>query len=117
MVCEEILRGPQVTANGFVREGRVTMLGTVDSIMYPGTDQFQRFQYPSALPAAELARIDDLATRLVQGVGQRFDSQFDRPWRPGEPRASRLVFIGDHLDAAMLRRELQASLDAAATAA
>ncbi|WP_342130844.1 cobalamin biosynthesis protein CobW [Hydrogenophaga sp. OTU3427] len=54
---------------------------------------------------------------LVQGVGQRFDSQFDRPWRPGEPRASRLVFIGDHLDAAMLRRELQASLDAAATAA
>jgi len=69
MVCEEILRGPQVTANGFVRQGRVTMLGTVDSIMYPGTDQFQRFQYPSTLPDAELARIDDLATRLVQGVG------------------------------------------------
>jgi hypothetical protein len=68
MVCEEILRGPQVTANGFVREGRVTMLGTVDSIMYPGTDQFQRFQYPSSLPAADLARIDALATRLVEGM-------------------------------------------------
>ena len=69
MVCEEILRGPQVTANGMVRDGRVTMLGTVDSIMYPGTDQFQRFQYPSRLPAAVLGRIDALAVRVAQGLG------------------------------------------------
>ena len=69
MVCEEILRGPQVTANGFVRDGRVTLLGTVDSIMYPGTDHFQRFQYPSSMPAETLARIDALAERLLPGVG------------------------------------------------
>ena len=69
LVCEEILRGPQVTANGFVRDGRVTMLGTVDSIMYPGTDQFQRFQYPSSLDAATLARVDALAVRLLEGLG------------------------------------------------
>src|SRR5687767_4828818 len=43
MVCEEVIRGRQVTANGYAQAGRVTMLGTVDSIMYPGTDQFQRF--------------------------------------------------------------------------
>jgi hypothetical protein len=71
MVCEEILRGRQVTANGFARGGRVTMMGTVDSIMYPGTDQFQRFQYPSSLPAADLRRIDALATRLIEGIGFR----------------------------------------------
>lgn len=69
MVCEEILPGPQVTANGFVRDGRVTMIGTVDSVMYPGTDQFQRFQYPSELPGEVLARVDELAGRLVRGVG------------------------------------------------
>jgi hypothetical protein len=69
MVAEEVAAGRQVTANGYVREGRVTMLGTVDSIMYPGTDQFQRFQYPSSLPAADLARIDALAARLVSGLG------------------------------------------------
>jgi ATP-grasp domain len=69
MVCEEILRGRQVTANGMVREGRVTMLGTVDSIMYPGTDHFQRFQYPSSLPAEALARVDALAVRLAEGLG------------------------------------------------
>jgi hypothetical protein len=69
MVCEEILPGRQVTANGFVRNGEVTMMGTVDSMMYPGTDQFQRFQYPSSLPAGALRRVDELAERLVKGVG------------------------------------------------
>jgi hypothetical protein len=69
MVCEELIPGRQVTANGFVRDGRVTMLGTVDSVMYPGTDQFQRFQYPSALPPAVLERVDALAVRLVEGLG------------------------------------------------
>ena len=71
MVCERILHGPQVTANGFARDGKVTMVGTVDSIMYPGTDQFQRFQYPSSLPAEQLARIDRLAVRLIEGLGFR----------------------------------------------
>ena len=69
MVCEGLLHGRQVTANGFARGGRVTMLGTVDSIMYPGTDQFQRFQYPSSLPAGTLAAVDALAARLVEGIG------------------------------------------------
>ena len=69
MVAEEIVHGRQVTANGFVHAGRVTMVGTVDSIMYPGTDHFQRFQYPSSLPAEQLARVDALAVRLVEGLG------------------------------------------------
>ena len=71
MVCEEIARGRQVTANGYARDGRVTMLGTVDSVMYPGTDQFQRFQYPSTLPPGDLARVDALAVRLIEGMGFR----------------------------------------------
>jgi len=71
MVAEEILHGRQVTANGFARDGKVTMIGTVDSIMYPGTDQFNRFQYPSALTAAELARIDEVAVRALEGAGFR----------------------------------------------
>jgi len=31
---------------------------------------------------------------LVQGVGSRFRHQFDRAWKPGEARLSRLVVIG-----------------------
>ena len=69
MVCEEILPGRQVTVNGFVRDGAVTMMGTVDSVMYAGTDHFQRFEYPSTLPAHSLAHVEELAARLVKGVG------------------------------------------------
>jgi cobalamin biosynthesis protein CobW len=56
-----------------------------------------------ALPGAALRLV-------VQGVGQRFDSHFDRPWRADEARQTRLVFIGDHLDAAALQTELRAAL-------
>jgi ATP-grasp domain-containing protein len=89
MVCEEIAHGRQVTANGYVREGRVTMLGTVDSVMYPGTDHFQRFQYPSALPAERLEAVDALAARLVAGLGLRhgmFNVEMRVDPHTGQPR-------------------------------
>ena len=35
---------------------------------------------------------------VVQGVGRRIDSYFDRPWEPEEKRATELVVIGAHLD-------------------
>jgi cobalamin biosynthesis protein CobW len=47
---------------------------------------------------------------VMQGVGQRFDSHFDRAWRADESRATRLVLIGDHLDRDTLQRELQSAL-------
>jgi hypothetical protein len=91
MVAEELLHGRQVTANGYVRGGRVTMLGTVDSVMYPGTDQFQRFQYPSSLPEDDLARIDALATRLLDGIGFR-DGMFNVEMRI-DPKNGRVRVI------------------------
>ena len=69
LIAEEIVDGAQVTVNGFARDGRVTMLGVVDSLMYPGTDQFQRFQYPSALPSAWQAGAEDAARRALAAVG------------------------------------------------
>ncbi|WP_263263718.1 cobalamin biosynthesis protein CobW [Pseudomonas sp. RIT-PI-S] len=47
---------------------------------------------------------------LVQGVGSRFDRHFDRPWGAGEERVSRLVLIGQALDEAALREELNHAL-------
>jgi len=35
---------------------------------------------------------------LVQAVGARVRHQFDRPWRPDEPRLGRLVVIAEHDD-------------------
>ena len=42
---------------------------------------------------------------LIQGVGQRIQSHFDRPWRADEARQGRLVVIGEKgLDADGIRR-------------
>ena len=62
-----------------------------------------------ALPGAAMRLV-------VQGVGSRFDSYFDRPWRAGEARRSRLVLIGAGLDAAVLQAELDRDLAAVAAA-
>ncbi|MBF2098730.1 MAG: cobalamin biosynthesis protein CobW [Gloeomargaritaceae cyanobacterium C42_A2020_066] len=45
---------------------------------------------------------------VVQGVGQRLTTHFDRPWHPQESRQTRLVFIGRQLDAARITQGLQA---------
>ncbi|QHE86593.1 cobalamin biosynthesis protein CobW [Hydrogenophaga sp. BPS33] len=63
-----------------------------------------------ALPGAAMRLV-------VQGVGARFDSHFDRPWRADEARATRLVLIGDHLDAVALQQEVQSALLADTAAA
>ena len=53
---------------------------------------------------------------VVQGVGTRFDSYFDRAWRADETRQSRLVLIGVGLDAAVLQAELALALSASVAA-
>jgi cobalamin biosynthesis protein CobW len=50
---------------------------------------------------------------VVQGVGARFDSYFDRAWEGDEPRRTELVFIGSHLE----REALTSTLLNAARAA
>jgi len=43
--------------------------------------------------------VPNKAMRLVvQGVGNRFDTFYDRSWQPSEPHQTRLVFIGRSLD-------------------
>ncbi|HMJ09789.1 MAG TPA: GTP-binding protein, partial [Polyangiaceae bacterium] len=57
--------------------------------------------------AKGFAAVSDKPMRLVvQGVGQRFESYFDRPWQPQEARATELVLIGAHLDRERITRTL-----------
>jgi len=74
VVGEEILDGVQVNVDGFACHGRIRVLGIVDEVMYPGTQHFLRFEYPSRLPAEVQARITALTRRLMQGIG--FDHGF-----------------------------------------
>ncbi|WP_423909643.1 cobalamin biosynthesis protein CobW [Candidatus Spongiihabitans sp.] len=48
--------------------------------------------------------------QVLQGVGQRIDQYFDRPWNSDEPRQSKIVMIGKDLSEGELRTALQAAV-------
>ncbi len=49
--------------------------------------------------------VPNKSMRLVlQGVGDRFEQFYDRPWQPEEPRQTRLVFIGRAIDSEAIER-------------
>lgn len=69
VIVEELLQGLQVTVEGYVAGGEIQVIGVVDSIMYPGTRSFQRFEYPSALPSSVQRRMADIAQKVMAGIG------------------------------------------------
>jgi hypothetical protein len=68
-LAEELLDGLEVTLEGYVHRGRVTTIGVTDSVMYPGTISFERFEYPSRLSEERQAELAGLAERLVLAHG------------------------------------------------
>jgi biotin carboxylase len=72
MIAEEVLAGVQVNVDGFVHDGNITILGFIDEVMYPGTQAFMRFEYPSRLPPAVLRRMESLTRALMRGMGFDF---------------------------------------------
>jgi biotin carboxylase len=69
MMLEEPVHGEQYCLDGIVRHGQTQALGVVDAIMYPGTQAFMRFDYPSRLPDDVQAKALDVASRFLQAVG------------------------------------------------
>ncbi len=68
LIAEEVIHGVQVNLDGFMHNGKITILGIVDEVMYPGTQAFLRFEYPSRLPADVLERMRALAEKLFTGI-------------------------------------------------
>lgn len=68
-LAEELLSGDQVTVEGYVHRGCVEILGIVDSVMYPGTKSFARFEYPSRLTPTVQARLEDVVRRIIPRHG------------------------------------------------
>jgi len=73
-LAEELLHGEEVTLEGYCRGGRVTAIGVTDSVKYPGTNSFERFEYPSRLSPERQAELAELAERVVPALG--FDDGF-----------------------------------------
>ena len=66
-------------------------------------------QGPDILRAKGILDVKGEDKRLVfQAVHMILDGELQRPWKPDEPRYSRMVFIGRNLDEAALRRGLEA---------
>jgi hypothetical protein len=73
-LAEELLSGDEVTLEGYVTGGRVTTIGVTDSVKYPGTLSFERFEYPSRLPDERQAELAFVASRVLPALG--FDGGF-----------------------------------------
>jgi ATP-grasp domain len=73
-LAEELLSGHEVTVEGYSHLGRVTAIGVTDSVKYPGTNSFERFEYPSFLPAERQAELAEIVGRLLPALG--FDDGF-----------------------------------------
>ncbi len=68
-IVEELVEGEEVTLEGYVHDGRVTVIGVTDSVKYAGTNSFERFEFPSALPADRLSELAGVAARLLPALG------------------------------------------------
>lgn len=68
-VGEELMDGLQVTLDGYLYEKEVMICGIVDSVMFPGTNIFERFEYPSRLPETIQQRMQSIVKKLMQGFG------------------------------------------------
>jgi biotin carboxylase len=69
LLAEGLLEGFQTTLDGYVQDGKVRAMGGVDSIMFPGTIAFERFEYPSSLPQAVQKRMEEIAGKVIPALG------------------------------------------------
>jgi hypothetical protein len=68
-VAEEAATGVQLTVEGYTTDDELHVYGVVESVNYPGTSSFLRYQYPARLPEDVTERLTDIAKRIVRGVG------------------------------------------------
>jgi len=71
-LAEEAVTGRQVTVEGFSYAGDPRPYGIIDSICYPDTTSFLRFQYPSRVPEGVAQRLVDISRRVMKQIGLRW---------------------------------------------
>ncbi|MFN3521080.1 MAG: CobW family GTP-binding protein [Phenylobacterium sp.] len=98
-VAEAGIRGISLTLDKPIDGGRVTQW--LNNVL--------QAQGPDILRAKGILDVAGENRRLVfQAVHMILEGDFQREWREGEPRYSRLVFIGRNLDEAALRQGFEA---------
>jgi hypothetical protein len=88
-LAEELLHGDLVTVEGWVCDGRVGILGIVDSGLDPRTRSFVRFDYPSALPGPVQEELADVTRRVILELGlERSLFNIEMTWDAARGRAA-----------------------------
>ena len=67
-LAEEQVSGRQVTVEGYVYRGDPRPYGIVDSVPYPGTTSFLRYQYPSTLPNEVADSMVETSRRVMRQI-------------------------------------------------
>ena len=78
-IAEEPISGEQCTLEGYVIDGEVHTHGVIDSMSYPNSSVFHRYQYPSRLPESIKERMMTDARKVLQHIGydnQAFNIEF-----------------------------------------
>ncbi len=68
-LAEERVTGRQVTVEGYSFNGEARPYGIIDSINYPDTTSFLRFQYPAKVPESTAERLLDVSRRAIEQIG------------------------------------------------
>lgn len=69
LMTEAPVCGRQYNLDGYVWRGELRPLGFVESVMYPGTRAFMRFDYPCALADEARDRATSVARRFLAAIG------------------------------------------------
>ena len=69
MLLETPVHAAQYCLDGIVHNGSTKPLGVVDAVMFPGTQAFMRFDYPSQLGANVQNRALAVATEFLKAIG------------------------------------------------
>jgi len=68
LLAEEVMQGEQLNIDGYCIHGEVHFLGVIDEVMYPETQAFMRFEYPSQLPDAIQNRAKEMTKKVLEGL-------------------------------------------------
>ncbi len=69
MMVEEPVNAAQYNLDGYVWQGEAAMFGVVDAVMYPGTQAFMRWDYPSVLRQDVQQQALEVAQAFLAAIG------------------------------------------------
>lgn len=96
-IAEETIFGQQLTVEGYRYRGEVVFYGVVDSLNYPNSPSFLRYQYPSSVPERVIERLHDISRRVVEAIGlERQTFNIEYFWDPGTDAISLLEINPRH---------------------